>query len=69
MDTRTQTALGMSEQELRDALTEELTISLRTEGNAVTIYAIAHAVARVIELDHLRIGEQLERAGIRLDPP
>ena len=68
MDTKTETGLGMSEQELRDALTQELTISLRTEGNAVTIYGIAHAVARVIELDHLRIGEQLEKAGIDLDP-
>jgi hypothetical protein len=61
-----QMALGLSEQELRDAIAEELTLSFRTEGNTATIHAIAHSLARVIELDHLRIAEQLERAGVRL---
>lgn len=67
MATRTQISLGMSEQELRNVLTEELTISFRTEGNTATIRGIAHSVARVIELDHLRIADQLEKAGVRLE--
>jgi hypothetical protein len=56
----------MSEQELREALTDELTLAFRAEQNTATIHAIAHSVARVIELDHLRIAEQLEKAGIHL---
>lgn len=67
MATSAQISLGLSEQELRDALTEELAISFRTEGNMFTIHGIAHSVARVIELDHLRIAEQLEKAGVKLD--
>ena len=67
MATRTQISLGMSEQELRNILTEELTISFRAEGNTTTIHGIAHSIARVIELDHLRIAEQLEKAGVKLD--
>lgn len=67
MPTTRQTVLGLSEQELRDALTEELRLAYRTE-HGETIHAIAHSVARVIELDHLRIAEQLEQAGVRLDP-
>ena len=58
--------LGMSEQELRDALTEELIVAMRSEGDAPTIHAIAHSIARVIEVDHLRMAEQLERAGVQL---
>ena len=61
-----QKPLGLSEQELRDAIAEELTLSFRAEGNTATIHAIAHSVARVLELDHLRIAEQLEAAGVRL---
>lgn len=62
-----ETMLGLSEQELRDALSSELELAFRAEGNAATIHAVAHSVARVIELDHLRIAEQLEQAGIRLE--
>lgn len=65
MATRKQISLGLSEQELRDALTEELTLAFRTE-HGETIHAIAHSVARVIELDHLRLAEQLERADVKL---
>jgi hypothetical protein len=65
MATRKQTSLGLSEQELRDALTEELTLAFRVE-HGETIHAIAHSIARVIELDHLRLAQQLERAGVRL---
>jgi hypothetical protein len=61
-----QTSLGLSEQELRNAIAEELTLAFKAEGNTATIHAIAHSLARVIELDHLRIAEQLESAGIRL---
>jgi hypothetical protein len=61
-------ALGLSEAELRSSLEEELELGLRTEGNVLSLtpHAVAHAVARVIEQDHLRIAEQLERAGVRL---
>jgi hypothetical protein len=58
--------LGLSEQELRTLLQEELVQSMRSEG-APTIHAIAHSVARVLEADHLRIADQLARAGIALD--
>lgn len=64
-----QTTLGLSEQELRDVITDELALSFQAEGNTATIHAIAHSVARVIELDHLRITEQLEAAGLRLGQP
>jgi len=59
------TALGLSEPELRDALLEELELAFRTE-RGVTVHGMAHSIARVIALDHLRLGEQLEREGIRL---
>lgn len=59
--------LGLSEQELRDGIEEELVTAMRAEGNVPTLHAIAHAVARVLELDHLRIAEQLEAAGVRLN--
>ncbi|HEX9642043.1 MAG TPA: hypothetical protein VGB13_12100 [Candidatus Krumholzibacteria bacterium] len=59
-------SLGMSEQELREALSEEFTLAFRTEQNTPTIHAMAHSIARVIALDHLRITEQLEREGIWL---
>jgi len=62
-----QTSLGLSEQELRDALTDELILAFRAEGNTATIHAIAHSIARVIEFDHLRIADELERAGVKLE--
>jgi hypothetical protein len=66
MTTTKATLLGLSEQELREALADELSLAFRAEQNTATIHAIAHSVARVLELDHLRIAEQLENAGIRL---
>jgi hypothetical protein len=63
-----QISVGLSEQELRDALTAELTLAYRTEHGG-TIHAIAHSLARVLELDHLRLAEQLEQAGVRLGEP
>ena len=69
MTTRYETTLGLSEQEIREALEEELIRSMRAEGNAPTIHAIAHSIARILEQDHLRIAEQLERAGVRLTTP
>ena len=60
--------LGLaSEQQLREALEEELARAMHAEGDAPTLHAIAHAVARTIELDDLRIAEQLEAAGVRLE--
>ncbi len=59
-------ALGLSEQELRERLVEELVQAMRAEGGVPTIHAIAHSIARILEEDHLRLAEQLERAGVRL---
>jgi hypothetical protein len=59
--------LGLSEQELREALEEELVRAIRAEGEVPTIHAIAHSVARILELDHLRMAEQLRRAGVPLE--
>jgi len=41
--------------------------SFRAEDNTATIHGFAHSVARVIGLDHLRIADQLEKAGVRLN--
>jgi hypothetical protein len=59
--------IGLREQELREALEDELVRAIRAEGEVPTIHAIAHSVARVLELDHLRMAEQLRRAGVRLE--
>lgn len=61
-------SLGMSEPELREALSDEFELAFRTE-RGVTIHGMAHSIARVIALDHLRLAEQLEREGIRLREP
>ncbi len=58
--------IGLSEQELRERLEEELIVAMKAEGDVPTIHAIAHSVARIIEEDHLRIAEQLESAGVGL---
>ena len=47
--------IGLSEQELRDELEQELLRSMHAEGDAPTVHAIAHSVARLLVLDHLRI--------------
>jgi hypothetical protein len=39
---------------------------MRAEGEAPTVHAIAHSVARMLELDHKRMAAQLERAGVSL---
>jgi uncharacterized protein YqgV (UPF0045/DUF77 family) len=62
-------ALGLAEQDLREQLADELVRAMRAEGGKPTVHAIAHSVARVVEEDHLRMLEQLERAGVRLEPP
>ncbi|HSL65287.1 MAG TPA: hypothetical protein VK874_11575 [Gaiellaceae bacterium] len=66
MDATTPT-LGLTEQEYRDELEQELIRAMRAEGGVPTIHAIAHAVARVAELDHLRLADQLAAAGLRLE--
>jgi len=65
VSTRTAT-IGLSAAELRHELERELLLAMRAEGDAPTVHAVAHSIAQVIEHDHLRIAEQLERAGIRL---
>jgi hypothetical protein len=62
-------AFGLSEQEIRDRLVEELVRAMRSEGGAPTIHAVAHSIARILEEDHLRIAEQLELAGVHLKTP
>jgi hypothetical protein len=58
---------GLSEEEIRNRLQEELIQAMRTEGDAPTVHAFAHSIARIIEEDHLRMAEQLERAGVKVD--
>jgi hypothetical protein len=60
-------AIGLSEPELRHQLEEELVRAMRAEGEAPTIHAIAHSIARVLEKDHLRMADQLERAGVLVE--
>jgi hypothetical protein len=57
---------GLAEQELRSELEEELVRALRAEGEAPTVHAIAHSIARILELDHQRMAVQLEQAGVSL---
>lgn len=63
------TTLGLTEQDLREALEEELLRAMHVEGDRPTVHAIAHSVARIIEQDHLRMAEQLEEAGVQLEQP
>jgi hypothetical protein len=59
-------SFGLSEQRLRDGLEKELVHSMRAEGSAPTIHAIAASIARILVEDHLRMAEQLEASGLRL---
>jgi len=58
--------LGLTEEELRTRLEEELLRAMHVEGDKPTVHAIAHSVARILEEDHLRLTDQLERAGVTL---
>jgi hypothetical protein len=58
---------GLTEQTIRESLEQELVRAMRVEGGIPTIHAIAHSVARVLEDDHLRMAEQLARAGVQLE--
>lgn len=62
----TLTEFGLGEDVLRRELEEELLLAMRAEGDVPTVHAIAHAVARVIQLDHMKAAEQLRAAGIDL---
>ncbi len=57
---------GIAEHDLRSELEEELVRAIRAEGEAPTIHAIAHSVARILEQDHQRMAAQLEQAGVQL---
>jgi len=61
-------SFGLSEQRLRESLEEELVRYMRVQGEAPTVRAIAAAIARVIEEDHLKMADQLAQAGIRIRP-
>ncbi len=56
--------IGLTEQEIREGLERELVQAMRSEGGVPTIHALAHSIARILHQDHLRIGEQLEHAGV-----
>ena len=57
---------GLAEHELRSELEEEFVRAMRAEGEAPTVHAIAHSIARILELDHQRMAVQLEQAGVSL---
>jgi hypothetical protein len=57
---------GFAEHELPSELEDELVRAMRVEGDAPTVHAIAHSVARILELDRQRMAAQLERAGVSL---
>jgi hypothetical protein len=59
--------LGLSEQEIREGLEQELILAMRSEGGVPSIHSIAHSIARILELDHLRLEEQLRQAGVQLE--
>jgi hypothetical protein len=67
MATETAARLGLSEQELRKLLGEELERALHAQGGEWAADVVAHSVARILHLDHLRMLEQLEAAGLRLE--
>jgi hypothetical protein len=67
MATELASRLGLSEQELRELLTDELERALRAQGGEWSADAVGHSVARILHLDHLRMAEQLEAAGVRLE--
>jgi hypothetical protein len=53
MDTEQSYAVfGLAKHELRSELEGELVRAMRAEGGAPTVHAIAHSVARILELDH-----------------
>jgi hypothetical protein len=60
-------SFGLSEEAIRERLAEELAGAMRAEGNVPTIHAVAHSIARVLDLDHRRMIEQLEEAGVALE--
>jgi hypothetical protein len=60
-------SFGLTGQRIRESLEQELVRAMRAEGGVPTIHAIAHSVARVLEDDHLRMADQLRRAGVQLE--
>ncbi len=57
---------GLTEQQIRESLAEELIRAMRSEGEAPTVHAVAHSIARILEQDHLRMAEQLRKAGVEV---
>lgn len=57
---------GLTEQELRERLEDELIRAMRSEGDAPTIHALAHSIARVLVEDRMRMAEQLAEAGVEI---
>ena len=59
-------SFGLSEEEIRNRLAEELIRAMRVEGERPTVHAIAHGIARILHEDHLRMLDQLDRARVPL---
>ncbi len=57
---------GLTEQQIREGLAEELIRAMRSEGDAPTVHAVAHSIARILEQDHLRMAEQRRQAGVEV---
>lgn len=60
-------SFGLTGQRIRESLEQELVRAMRAEGRVPTIHAIAHSFARVVEYEHLRMVDQLRRAGVQLE--
>lgn len=58
---------GLTEHEVRSELEEELVRAMRVEGDAPTVHAFSHTIARILELDHQRMAAQLKRTGVSLE--
>jgi hypothetical protein len=46
---------GLAEHKLRSELEDVLVRAMRAEGQAPTVHAIAHSVARILQLAHQRM--------------
>lgn len=66
-DTDLDQQFGLGEAELRHRLEEELVRAMKAEGEAPTIHALAHAVARLLAEDHAAMSSQLRKAGVEIE--
>jgi hypothetical protein len=60
-------SFGLNGHELREIFENEFKQAMRVEGAGPTVAAVAHSFARVLEIDHLRMVEQLAAAGVEIE--